>query len=271
MTRFARPVSDSSARFGIVPFFFLFVPILVISLELAPPVSATAIATGSISVTNFTITPASGTVSFGGPWTANAFAQAQNSLCGCDSEFNSSIGGTAQADAAVMFAQGHALADAVSLNLFASAATNVSGAGDMAANATGQPELFNNTFSITGGTGPVNVTFSATVDITQFLFTDMAGVSALSGVSYALSLDGQNVLFMSSFNQIGSNASWSNNFSGTMSATVTLNFDEFHTVDSASDTDEMSHDTPEPPTGMLALLALSVPMVRRFLVAARTR
>jgi hypothetical protein len=246
-------------------------PLLALSAVLAPAMHATAIATGSIQVTNFTITPASGTVVFGGLWTAQAFAEAQNSLCGCDSQFNSSLGGTAQADAMVMFAQGHALADATSLNLSASAIASISNAGVMAANATGQPTLFNTTFSITGATGPVNVTFSATVDITQSLFTDAAGVSALSDASYALSIDGQNVLFMDSFNQIGSSSSWSNSFSGTLSDTITLNAGQTQTLVSASDTDVISHDTPEPPTGLLALLGASVPLIRRFLMAVTKR
>jgi hypothetical protein len=247
------------ARLYVVPLFVMLV------LSVAPPMHATAIATGSIQVTNFSITAASGTVVFGGPWTAQAFAQTQNSLCGCDSQFNSSVGGTAQADAMVMFAQGHALADAVSLNLSASASASIAGAGVMAANATGQPTIFNTRFSITGGSGPVDVTFSAMVDITQHLFTDAAGVSALSDASYALSLDGQNVLFMDSFNQIGSSSSWSNSFSGSLSDTITLNFDQTYTLYNASDTDETSYNTPEPTTGFLTLLGVSVPLMRRFL------
>jgi hypothetical protein len=139
---------------------------------------ATAIATGSISVSNLTIAPTSGAAVFGTLWTAQSFAQAQNSLCGCDSQFSSSLGGTAQADAMVAFAQGHALTDAAGLSLSASDAVNISGAGVMAANAIGQSTLFNTTFSITGGTGPVDVTFSALLSMSQFLFTDPAGVFA---------------------------------------------------------------------------------------------
>src|SRR5215831_11278075 len=113
MTQLARPASKFFTKFETIH-------IVVFALSLAvsvapPPIHATAIATGSISVTNLTITPASGTVTYGTPWTAQSFAQAQNSLCGCDSQFNSSVGGTAQADAMVMFAQGHALTDAAGL------------------------------------------------------------------------------------------------------------------------------------------------------------
>ena len=243
---------------------------LALSVVLAPPLHATAIATASIQVTNFTITPASGMVVFGTLWTAQAFAQAQNSLCGCDSQFNSSFGGTAQADAAVLFAQGHALADGGSLNLSASDALNITG-GVMAANAVGNATLFNTTFSITGGSGPVNVTFSAMLDLTQSLFTDASGVSALSDASYTLSLDGQNVLFMDSFNQIGPSSSWSDSFSGTLSDTITLTFDQPYTLYSSVDGDPYSYNMPEPPTGSLMLLGAAVPLIRRFLMVLRTR
>lgn len=255
------------ARVYVVP---LLVMLMLLVALAPPPLHATAIATGSITITNLTITASTGTVVFGGPWTAQAFAQGQNSLCGCYSQFDSSNGGTAQADAMVMFAHGHALADAASLNMSASAATNVAGAGVMAANATGQPNLFS-TFFITGTSGPVSLTFSAMVDITQSLFTDAAGVSALSDASYSLSLDGQNVLFMNSFNQIGSSSSWSNTFSGTLTDTVILNPDQTYTLTSASDTDETSHDTPEPATGLLTLFGAPVPLIRRFLMAVKSR
>jgi hypothetical protein len=137
MIRRARPVSEFLPGFGAV-LIVCFTLLLVIALALDPPADATAIATGSISVTSFTITPSSGTVVFGTPWTAESFAQAQNSLCGCDSQFNSKVGGTAQADAMVMFAQGHALTDAAGLTLSAADAVNISSAGVMAANAIGQ-------------------------------------------------------------------------------------------------------------------------------------
>ena len=256
----------ASASWHVVSLVFM----LALALVLAPPLHATAIATGSIQVTNFTISPASGTVVFGTLWTAQAFAQAQNSLCGCDSQFNSSLGGTAQADAAVMFAQGHSLADAAALNLSASAAVNITG-GVMAASAVGQATIFNTMFSITGGSGPVDVTFSAMLDLTQSLFTDASGVSALSDASYALSLDGQNVLFMDSFNQIGPSSSWSNSLSGGLSDTITLNFGENYALYGSVETDQSGSNIPEPPTGSLMLLGAAVPLIRRFLVAVRMR
>ncbi len=174
---------------------------------------------GSIQVTNFTITPASGTVVFGGPWTAQAFAEAQNSLCGCDSQFNSSVGGTAQADAAVMFAQAHSLTDAAAVTLSASDTANIPG-GVIAASTIGQGDL-SNTFMITGGIGTVDVTFSALVSISQSLFTDPEGVFAKDATSFQLTIDGQTALFMSASNQIGPNSL----FSSSSSATSTRHYD----------------------------------------------
>jgi hypothetical protein len=239
-------------------------------LAFAPAVHATAIATGSVSVTNLTISPSSGTVSFGMPWTAQSFAQAQNSLCGCDSQFNSSVGGTAQADAMVMFAQGHALTDAAALTLSASDAVNISGAGVMAANAVGQSTLFNTTFSITGGTGSVNVTFSAMLDMAQFLFTDPSGVFAMDQTSFQLSLDGQTVLFSNLANSIGSNSSLSDSFSGTLSDTMTLNFNQDYTLTGFAEDDPSGYDTPEPPAGSLLLVGAALLAAQRVFVTLRS-
>lgn len=243
--------------------------LVVVLLVFVPPTQATAIATGSISVTNLTVTSGSGTVSYAMPWTAQSFAQAQNSLCGCDSQFNSSVGGTAQADAMVMFAQGHALTDAAALTLSASDAVNISGAGVMAANAIGQSTLFNTTFSITGGTGPVDVTFSALLNTSQFLFTDVAGVFANNETSFQLSLDGQTLLFMDLANQIGSNSSLSDSFSGMLSDTVTLNFDQNYMLFATAEDDPSGYDTPEPPPGSLMLLGVAVTAAQRVFVTLR--
>lgn len=264
----ARRFPEAIATNGSVQLFSLLLT-LTISLALTPSVQATAMATGTITVTNLTVTPSSGTVVFGSPWTAQAFAQAQNSLCGCDSQFDSSIGGTAKADAMVMFAQGHALTDAAGLTLSASDAVNISNAGVMAANAIGQSTLFNTAFSITGGSGPVDVTFSALLNMAQFLFTDPNGVFARNDTSFQLSIDGQTLLFMDLSNQIGSNATLSDGFSGSLSDTVMLNFDQTYTLFGTAEDDPSGYDTPEPPSGSLLLLGAALLAVQRVVVAVR--
>jgi hypothetical protein len=241
-----------------------------LALSVAPAsLNATAIATGSFSVANLTITPTSGTVTYGTPWTAQSFAQAQNSLCGCDSQFSSSVGGTAQADAMVMFAQGHALTDAAGLTLSASDAVNIVGGGVMAANAIGQGTLFNTSFSITGGTGPVDVTFSAMLDMSQFLLTDLSGVFANDQTSFQLSLDGQTVLFMDLANSIGSNSSLSDSFSGTVSDTMTLNFNQNYAATAFAIDDPTGSSIPEPPAGSLLLLGAAMVAAQRVVVTLR--
>lgn len=261
--------SGANSRSVCIPA-LIFIIILPFSFVLVPSGHASAIAIGSISVTNLTISPSSGMVVFGSPWTAQAFSQAQNSLCGCDSQFNSSVGGTAQADAMVQFAQGHALTDAAGLTLSASDAVNISGAGVMAANAIGQSTLFNTTFSITGGSGPVDVTFSALLNMTQFLFTDPSGVFANDETSFQLSIDGQTALFMDLANQIGSNSTLSDGFSGTLNDTVTLNFDQTYTLFATAEDDPSGYDTPEPPSGSMILLGAALVAAQRVFVTFRT-
>jgi hypothetical protein len=248
----------------VAPFFVM----LALALVMAPPLHATAIATGSIQVTNFTITPASGTVTFGTLWTANSFAQAQNSLCGCDSQFSSSLGGTAQADAIVMFAQAHAFTDASGLTLSASDAVNITG-GVMAANTLGQSTLFNASFSINGTTGPVDVTFSALVDLAQFLFTDASGVFAGNDTSLQLTIDGQTVLFTDVSNQIGPSSTFSTSSSGTLSDTMTLNSGQNYLLTATAQDDPSGYSTPEPPSGSMILLGAALIAAQRVYVTFR--
>ncbi len=79
------------------------------------------------------------------------------------------------------------------------------------------------------------------------------------------------MLFTDSSNEIGSSSSWSNSFSGTLSDTVTVDYGQTFTLTAYLETDQMSGNIPEPPTGLLALLGVSVPLIRRFLMAVRTR
>ena len=129
----------------------------------------------------------------------------------------------------VLFAQAHAVTDSSGLALSASDAINITG-GVMAANTLGQSTPFNATFSITGTTGSVDVTFSAVVDLAQFLFTDASGVFAADDTSFQLTLDGQTVLFMDASNQVGPSSSFSTSPSGTVTDTVTLNAGEDYSL-----------------------------------------
>jgi hypothetical protein len=267
MIRSAHSVFQSYAAVASVQVVLLCL-LLALPALLVPPLHATAIATGSIQVTKFAITPASGTVAFGTLWTAQSFAQAQNSLCACDSQFNSSLGGTAQADAMVMFAQAQALTDASTLTLTASDAVNIT-RGVMAANTVGQNNLFNTTFSITGGTGPVDVTFSALVKTAQSLFTDASGVFAMDDTSFQLTIDGQTLLFMDTSNQIGPSSSVSASFSDTLSDTITLDFDQTYSLDAYAQDDPSGYTLPEPASGSLFLMGGVLLGARRIFMTFR--
>ena len=121
---------------SIRPYFFVCFWIVLSTIGILPRASATAIATGSINVTDLLISPASGVATFDGPWTAQTYAEAKNSSCGCDSQFDSSVGGVAQADAMVMFAEAHSRVDASALTLAASGDVNIPGTTLSAASAT---------------------------------------------------------------------------------------------------------------------------------------
>src|SRR4029077_6855748 len=88
--------------------------VFVVAVGLLTPrhAHADAMASSSINFSNLQITPSSGSVSFGGPWTADGFAQAQNSLGELDAPFDSNVGGIASANAAVTFASGLGSANA---------------------------------------------------------------------------------------------------------------------------------------------------------------
>ena len=77
---------------------------------------------------------------------------------------------------------------------------------------------------------------------------------------------------MDSSNQVGPSSSWSDSFSGDLSDTITLDFDQNYSLFAVAETDPYGNNfTPEPPTGMLSLLGMSVPLIRRFLMSVRKR
>src|ERR1035438_3876714 len=107
MIRSAHSVSDSHsavASVHVASFFLM----LALSVVLAPPLAATVIVSTDIHASNIGITPSSGMVVFQTKWTAQAYAQAQNSLGQFDAHFDTSVGGVAEASAIVAFADAEA-------------------------------------------------------------------------------------------------------------------------------------------------------------------
>jgi hypothetical protein len=228
----------------------------VVGLLTPHAVYATAIANSAISFSNLQIVPASGTVVFLDFWTAEAFAQAQNSLGELDQQFSSSFGGVAQANAVVTFATGNANASALNISAAADSHGNIPGATTAQARSAGTPDLFNS-FMITGGTGSVDVTLSTQVTGSLNVFTNAFGQQADTDTTFALEVDGTPILFRFDELSIGPSSSNSLSFSQTLSATTTLSFDVpsflFVEVDSES---EVINRVSEPSTVALLLSGL---------------
>jgi hypothetical protein len=206
-------------------------------------------------------------VVFQAPWTAQAYAQAQNSLGHFDGHFDTSVGGVAQASAMVAFADAEAEAMAPTPNEnFAHSDINIPNVS-AAASSLGRGTLFNTTFMITGGTGAVSVNFSVPLTTMQSLFTDDTGLLATSEVVYGLTLDGQLISFLDIPLQTGPDSLLIFDSSQTLMGTATLNFDQAYTIYEEVDSESSGINViPEPPSGSLALLGAGLFLVRRFLM-----
>ena len=159
---------------------------------------ADAIAVSSINFSNLRIRPALGSVVFGGPWSAQGFAQAQNTLGEGVAQFDFSAGGLATANAAVTFASAMGSADGGALTGFASSNVNLTGlTTPVQGISAGQGALFN-TFMLTGGAGSTTVDFAVLAAGLLRLITDASAIQATTQTSFTLQLDGNPVLFFSS-------------------------------------------------------------------------
>jgi hypothetical protein len=192
--------------------------------SIANTVYATAIASSDISFFNLQITPSTGTVQFLDDWTAEAFAQAQNSLGELATQFDSKSGGSVIADAMVTFAEEHGFASALDITASTTSKGSIPGTTTAHALSKGTADLFNS-FMIVGGTGLVDVSFS--VDITGSLdvFTDAFGLKAEAETIFALEVDGSPAVFDFELLSVGPSSSDSLKFSESLFGTMTLLFD----------------------------------------------
>lgn len=258
-------VSTCRARSGsphVASLLFLLAPLLLA----VPPVQGSSVANGSISISNLSITPSGGNVVFSALWTAEAFDQAQNSLGGSQSQYNSSLGGLAQSTASVQYASAQSSADAMNLLLMASSGVNIPG-GVIAASSVSRADIFNSTFMITGGSGPVDVNFGVMLNSLQNLVTDSSGLVASSEVIFALEVDGNVVLFRDSPLTIGPNMSAVLPFSGELTNSMTLNYNQDYTIRLEADAENSGQNVPEPSTIALALGGAAAVLIRRLIVA----
>ncbi len=239
-----------------------FVQILLVGLLLGASSSAyaDAISTTSVSLTNLQIVPTSGTIVFSTPKTIAGAAAALNRF---DEESGDSSESPtrAEASASVNFASANAVSDFT--NLFLNANTNVMLSGCCSANTEAAAVLRQN-FMIVGGSGNVDVTFSALMQTMQNLLTDQLGLSATSIATLTLQvLDPVSFASISSFSfdsnlRIGANDSTALEMQRQLSHIVTLQFDqEYHLFIHLHATSRGAQEPiPEPATMVLLVSGL---------------
>jgi hypothetical protein len=202
------------------------------------------------------------------PWTAEAFDQAQNSLGDNQMQFNTSLGGVAQSSASVQFASAQSTADAMNMLLMASAGVNIP-SGLNAASSTSRADIFNSTLMITGGSGPVDVTFGAMLNSLQTLMNDASGSLATSEIIFSLEINGNVVLFLDSPTQIGPSSSLVLPISQELTNSMMLNYNQDYTIRLEADAESSGQNVPEPSTLALLFGGSALAFIRRPRLAKR--
>jgi hypothetical protein len=251
----------------------VFLPRLVLlGVALLTPATAGALAitSGSLTISNIQITAGAGTVVID-LWTAQASATANNSLGESAGQFDSTAinsGTTAQADATVTWANSHGTANLSNLTATGTSAIILPGINNQT-DSSGVGDLFT-TFSITGGTGAVDVTFAMALAASQDGTTDGVGSVTRNELVASLTVDAISdpVLFFDSLHTLGPNSTFSDTQAPTLANTATLMFDTPYFMFIEADSEANAMNVPEP--GTLALLALSG-MAMMVSGAARTR
>ena len=229
------------------------------------PAQATAIAFSDITAVNLSLTPAAGTVNFD-PFSVSAFAQALNSLGELDAQSDGSPSNPALVNAMVTWADGHASASGV--QWLASSNVSIPGATEGAASSEGQGLWFT-TFTVTGGTGSVQVDFSADVSGQLNVLTDANGVSARTETIFNLNVDGDPVLFQDRILDIGPNDAQTQLFADGLSGSMSLDYDTPYFLLLRVDSESFAVNAPEPSTITLLGLGLGAAVAARRIRTAR--
>ena len=229
----------------------------------------------SINLTQLQIIPASGSLQIQSPFVAGAIAQAQDSLGGFDQHSNSvnDTGTSAAALTALASANSAASVPALTLNSASGVNIGVDANASSSAQAalgpafgTGQG-LFEIVDTSTPGANPVDVTFSATLNINQFLQTNFQGLNAFSEVIFQLQLPDLSdvVLFYDNPATIGPSSTSSNVSGPTLTGTVTLETNTSYTLIAEVDSESSGlNEVPEP--SLMLLDGLGAGMVGLYLV-----
>lgn len=234
---------------------------------------AGAFASGHLELQSFTMTPSGGLIQFLEPWTVNAFAEASNSDGALIQDFQSGSG-SASASANVMgvAAQSSGSMPAImGMPNQVQSSVNLPGASDLAGAAIARTTMVTQ-FMITGGIGPVEVTFAAMLNVMLQAMTDGAGASAAAEAIFAVELDG--VPILSFFDMVGAGPSGSQMMSSmpSLSSVQMLEYDVPYFLVLDLDTEPKGLNTvPEGGESFLLLLAVAGALAgaRRWMGRAR--
>lgn len=247
------------------------------ALALAIPqfAQAGAFASGAIAFDTLEMTPTAGTLELVADWELTAFAEARNSLGESDADFDQSFtGGIVSTDAVVTWASGAGVAVAPT---FFPPDFRIGGSADSlvdlpdgfskSADSLGNATLING-FTVTGGTGIVDVDFSVHIAGFLDLLTANEGLWAETEVILTLEIfdllpdiggnpQDQIVLSFNSHERIGPDDRYREDFDQMLNATRSVNYDEFYffsvEVDSES---ESAGEVPAPPVVALMMVGL---------------
>jgi RHS repeat-associated protein len=214
---------------------------LVTAIGLFNPLNARADATagGLLTFNNLSITPDAGSFQTVTNWQGTAYAQAT-----LTEQYNSGTAPAANALGDYSFSQGTASAT-TPLNGLGSANASILGQTLASDQATGQGSLVS-WFMITGGSGPVSALFSAAINGSLSVLTDVNGESANAETVFSLEVDGGSVLFDDRYFSIGPSDGNSQNFSTVLNNTMTLQYNTVYELYVQADAEVSVSNIPEP-------------------------
>jgi hypothetical protein len=188
---------------------------------------AAVLAQSSLFLSDLQITPASGSLLVSIAWYPGGAARADGF-----SAFPPRFDGVTPLIGSVSstFATASFITDSLRLTEGASSMVNIPGETVSSSFAAAESSLHpdRNLFMIIGGTGPVDVTFSATLTGTLNAATEDLGVSAMAETEFRLNLDGSSILFRHDLLSVGPKDAKNLVFETTLTATRTLQFGSTH-------------------------------------------